>query len=168
MTTTAVIMLNVVSNMCQNVFLLHLVARQVFSQLLAQGCLFFLGLTEIVIAWCSATAVFVSDPCFALVMGISEWETLYPQKKMELARLVQSSVLEPGQENLAGRIQILTRADVQLKWQPWDLKGPGALSSQKASENEKPFMDSVEMNSWGKRSVTNLVTAEMSTAIESL
>jgi hypothetical protein len=40
MTTIAVIMFNVVSNVCQNVLIL--LARQVFSQPLVQGCFFFL------------------------------------------------------------------------------------------------------------------------------
>lgn len=59
MTTTAVITLNVVPNRCQNVLVL-LVARQVFSQLLAGAGVPFLsgGCSETVVAWCSATTVF--------------------------------------------------------------------------------------------------------------
>lgn len=113
MTTTAAIMLNVVPNMCQNVLVL-LVARRVFSQLLARGCLFFLeDVLRLSLPGAqpqlSSLSCLVFDPCFdhpaqPAVMGHQTMGDSLPTEKVELARLVQSSLLEPGQENLAGRI----------------------------------------------------------------
>lgn len=119
MTTTAVITLNVVPNRCQNVLVL-LVARRVFLQLLVGGgCLFFLeDVLRLSLPGAqpqlSSRSCLVFDPCFdhpgcsARCHGASDNGRLSPTQMVELARLVQSSLLEPGQENLAGRIQTLT------------------------------------------------------------
>lgn len=60
-------------------------------------------------------------------------------EEVEIAKLVQSSLLEPRQKKyLLGRIQPLTGADAQLsdKGCPGDSKGVGTLNSQKVSEKE--------------------------------
>lgn len=68
----------------------------------------------------SSRSCLVFHPCFDLpaepvVLGHQTMEDSLPTEKVELARLVQCSLLDPGQENLAGRIQTLTGSEVQLK-----------------------------------------------------